>query len=251
MNRSFMGFCPRTSARAGELPCPTGCNCSCPLVFPGISILLIPKPIPQPTLSLLKPQEASGQGGPAMSPSPAPAHVTWPQLLISSFFSISHLSFRSLFCQPFLSLLFQLSFFPPLNPNPQLQPPPSTWALQGVLTPQTQKVKHPPPDPPTMHRLEHNFTRSGKFSLCQCEAIPQRKPTSLRRRRTLLRMWHLRGSGSQALLRTAELINALELTCDSGRQREILKASQSIKFIPTCTMWSKPHLGFLSCAWQS
>lgn len=53
---------------------------------------------------------------------------------------------------------------------------------------------------------------------------------------TLLLIRHLQGSGSQALLRTMELISVLKLTCDSGRQREILKASQSIKFIPTCTM---------------
>lgn len=59
---------------------------------------------------------------------------------------------------------------------------------------------------------------------------------SPRGRTTLLPIQRPQGSGSQALLRTAELINALEMTCDSGRQREILKASQSIKFIPTCTM---------------
>lgn len=178
-----------------------------------------------------------------------------PKLLISSFFFTSHLSFRSLFCQPFPSLLFQLPFFLPQTQTPSSSPhhplglSMERWPLGARRWSIHLLLPRPTSDAQAWTKLQDAreifpFLMWSHFS--EETYIPEEEeeedpPADL----------HLRGSGSQALLRTAELINALELTCDSRRQREILKASQSIKFIPTCTMWSKPHLGFLSCAWQS
>lgn len=96
---------------------------------------LIPKPIPQPILGLLNPQGASGKGGPATCPSPAPAHVTWPQA--SHFLFLLHITFKfQVLILPALPLpAISTTIFSPSNLNPQLQPLPPTWALQGVLTP--------------------------------------------------------------------------------------------------------------------
>lgn len=94
---------------------PTGCNCSCSSVFPGTSILHLrsQSPFLSPSWASSTLRELRGKGGQPRAPAQPLPMSPGPKLLISSFFFTSHLSFRSLFCQPFLSLLFRLPFFLP------------------------------------------------------------------------------------------------------------------------------------------
>lgn len=253
---SFMGFYPRTTARAGDTLCWMGCNCSCPSAFLDTSI---PHHWPQtpfvsPSWASLTVKELLGTGWLATSPSTAPAHITCPQA--THFLFPLQITFRF---QVLISPAFPLpgtctAIFSSLKTKLTASGPAIHLGSPLSAVPMEPLGKAPASsflDPPAMHRLGCNFKKSGKFSFFLIWSHSVEGTTSPRRRRTLLPIRHLRGSGSQALLGTAELITVLELTCDPERQREVLKASQSIKFIPTCTMWNKPQLGFLSCAWQS